>query len=149
MPYGETDRSSIAVPIILVAFACAITIALVRQVVAVDKLDRVDRIACQFLNADATVRSEQAQNSSESNMVRGGYIDGIDQLIALVNKAPATKRTKDQAAGQMVFLAYLKAQRDLTQNQQDTSAKNIALANGLVVTARKLARLLDCTKGAP
>lgn len=140
------SQGSIVVPLLLVVFLVVIVVTLIRQDVAVGRLNRTDRIACQFLNQDAATRVHQARNALLTAGANDAFVAKIDRLTVLFRDA-AARSSRPLATDPLI--AYLAAQKQVSVTTSAQSRKNIALTLALAATADKLAKQLSCAPAHP
>lgn len=163
------DQQSIIVPIMLVVLMLAFVVAIVREQVltnknakttaalkrttkaldrSVAKLHATDKIACEFIVADATTRTNQATNSTTSLEAEKQYLARTLKVIALFDspaaKKAAAKQTPAQRAGSNQFRDYLASGATVWSINIAAQEKNITLTQDLAATATTLAATLPC-----
>lgn len=107
----------------------------------VDNLNKTDRIACQFLNADASTRLHQNEATRTNQlMAETTFLADSDRFLALFAKVPKNKLTPPV----IVFRNYVIAERALVRSIRDGSEENVQLSKRLADTGRRLADQLHC-----
>ncbi len=108
----------------------------------VASLDKTDKIACQFLQADALIRQQQSKNTRASVlMAEQTFIKDADAFLSLFKEAE--KKSKNPA-GLILFESYIRAERSLVAAQRDGTVQNVALSQTLASIGQRLANQLHC-----
>lgn len=143
MPYDQkhANGGSVVVPILLVVFALAISIAIARQQIATTKLAKTDHIACAFLKADADVRALQANNAAKTAVAQKTFISRTEKLRGIFVASAAKHHTEAASAP---LLSYLDAQAKVITVSREQSLKNIKLTRRLADEGHLLASQLHC-----
>lgn len=164
-PPGDNTSSAI-LPILIALLALGLVVAIVkttrltaRDHAATKTLDAqiatlhaTDTVACSFIVADASTRSQQAVNANLTVKAQRNHIRQTKRILALfhspaANRA-AAKQTKAQRATALLFENYLRSELNLTQTAVTQSVKNILLTQSLAATATTLATTLPCPVAA-
>lgn len=141
MTRSSGSEGSIITPVLLIVLGCLLVYTLAQQYFAINRLDRTDKIACQFLTADANARFKQATNAGKTAAAQHTFIARTSRLRGLF-AASAVKHHTQSASRPL--LAYLDAQKDLASTSREQSLKNIALTRVLAGKGRALAAQLHC-----
>ncbi len=108
----------------------------------VKSLDKTDKIACQFLKADALIRNQQVDTTRASTLVaERDFIRDADAFLSLF--AAAEKKSKSPG-GLILFESYIRAERALVTSQRDGTLQNTALLKTLATIGNRLADQLHC-----
>lgn len=132
--------ASVIVPIFLVVFAVAITLAIVKQEIATAKLSKTDEIACSFLVDDSQTRSTQATNSGTQVAAEERFDGHAGRLESLFGDAKTVKARAETAP----LIAYLAAQVVESRAAIVAQRRNIALTRKLSRDGAALAAELSC-----
>ncbi len=108
----------------------------------VSSLDKTDKIACQFLRADALIRNQQVDTTRASTLVaERDFIRDADAFLSLFGAAE--KKSKNPG-GLVLFESYIRAERALVTSQRDGTLQNTTLLKTLASIGQKLANQLHC-----
>ncbi len=108
----------------------------------VANLDKTDKIACQFLRADALIRSQQVDTTRASTlMAERNFIKDADAFLALFK---AAEKKSKSPGGLILFESYIRAERALVTAQRDGTLQNVTLSQTLASIGQRLANQLHC-----
>lgn len=136
-----SGQSSVAVPIVLVAFATVISIGFVRVLRVTAKLDRQSHTVCSYLRSDADTRRQQSVNSARAIRSEQTFIADSRTLAGLFRKQ---SRKPASSASLQPLLAYLDAEATVWTQAEKASSKNKVLSVELASRSHGLAAQLGC-----
>lgn len=141
---GQGQNGGIVVPVLFAAVLVTLGVSLYRQQRSISRLDRTDRIACQFITEDAKVRRQEARNTLDVSVVAERRFVGYGvRLVKLFG--PSIRKAKPaQRGGLVTFRDYLQAQISQDRQLVAVQQKNVVLTQGLAAKGDQLAAQLHC-----